>query len=207
MSGLSGPWRAAFEEAWASWCSGNFGIGAVLADPETGEIVTRGHNRVVGRPTEPGVLAGNFMAHAEMNVFAALHRFHANGLHLYTTLEPCVMCAGTAVMMQVDHIHYAAPDELMDGFHEHLGEHHFVDGRLATRSGPLGDAWERFARVLPLTFNVVYAPDGLAGVSARHHIPDVWALAERVLADGGLAALKDDGGTLDDAFAVVEALV
>ncbi len=28
---LSEPWQLAFGEAWASWCGGNFGIGAALA--------------------------------------------------------------------------------------------------------------------------------------------------------------------------------
>ena len=67
-----GPWRAAFDEAWASWCAGNFGIGAVLFDPEADEIVTRGRNRVEEQPGAPGQIAGNFMAHAEMNAFAVL---------------------------------------------------------------------------------------------------------------------------------------
>ena len=206
MSGLSGPWRAAFEEAWASWCSGNFGIGAVLVEPDTGEIVTRGHNRVSGRPTEPGQLAGNFMAHAEMNALAALRRFHAEGLHLYTTLEPCVMCAGTSLMMRVDHVHYAATDDLMSDFHAHLGEYDFTRERLPERTGPLDDDWGRFARALPLTFSVVYMPDGVAGESARATIPEVWSLAERLIADGRLAGVKDDGGDVMDAFAVVQAL-
>lgn len=208
MSDLEHPgWRVAFEEAWDSWCAGNFGIGAALVDPDTGEIVTRGRNRVSGHPTEPGQLAGNFMAHAEMNTLAALRRFHADGLHLYTTLEPCVMCAGTSVMMRVAHVHYAATDDLMADFHDHLADYDFTRDRLPTRTGPLDGVWGLFARALPLTFSVVYMPDGVAGESARANIPEIWALAERLMADGGLAAVKDDGGSVTDALDVVRASI
>ena len=61
---LAPPWRAAFEEAWESWRTGNFGIGAVLVDPQSDEIVSRGRNRVAQRTGEPGMLSGNFTAHA-----------------------------------------------------------------------------------------------------------------------------------------------
>jgi tRNA(Arg) A34 adenosine deaminase TadA len=64
---LAPPWRAAFEEAWESRRAGNFGIGAVLVDPQSDEIVSRGRNRVAQATSEPGKLSGNFTAHAEMN--------------------------------------------------------------------------------------------------------------------------------------------
>ena len=65
---LAEPWQVAYEQAWESWCEGSFGIGACLADPSDGSIVAVGRNRIGESRDTPGVLAGNFLAHAEMNV-------------------------------------------------------------------------------------------------------------------------------------------
>ena len=206
MTGLEHPgWRAAFDEAWASWCSGNYGIGAALIDPATLAVVSQGRNRVAERTDEPGVLAGNFLAHAEMNAFAALPRMLAADLDLYTTLEPCAMCSGTSVMMHVAHIHFAAADDLMTGIHDLWAQHAFTAPRAADRSGPLDGELQAFARVLPLTFTAVYLPEGDAAENARAETPDLWDLATALMADGGLAEVKADGGSVADALAVVQA--
>ena len=52
-------WRVAFEEAWESWRTGNFGVGAVLVDPPTGAVVSTGRNRVARRVDEPGTVSGH----------------------------------------------------------------------------------------------------------------------------------------------------
>lgn len=208
MTGLDHPgWRAAFDEAWASWCSGNYGIGAALIDPATLDVISQGRNRVAERSDQAGVLAGNFLAHAEMNAFAALPRMLAADLDLYTTLEPCAMCSGTSVMMHVAHIHYAAADDLMTGIHDLWAGHAFTAPRAAPRSGPLTGELETFGRVLPLTFTAVYAPDGVAAENARAETPGLWELATTLMADGGLAEVKADGGSVADALAVVRSTV
>jgi tRNA(Arg) A34 adenosine deaminase TadA len=120
---LPSPWRIAFEEAWGSWRTGNFGIGAALVDPATGEIVSTGRNRVARRTDEPGTMSGNFAAHAEMNAYAAMTTFSAAGLHLYTTLEPCLMCMATSILLDVEHIHFAVRDEFFEGLDD-LWSHH-----------------------------------------------------------------------------------
>ena len=88
--GLSLPWQVAFEEAWASFRAGSFGVGAVVTDPAAeNAIVTVGRDRVMQTQRVPRTLSGNMTAHAEMNAFAELDTFDAEGLHLYTTFEPC----------------------------------------------------------------------------------------------------------------------
>ena len=52
---LDEPWRVAFDEAWASWGAGCFGIGAVAV--RNGQIVARGRNRILEQKKGPGVLA------------------------------------------------------------------------------------------------------------------------------------------------------
>lgn len=84
---------AAVEQAQKSLREGGIPIGAALMD-ESGEIVARGHNlRVqVGDPT----------AHAEMVCIRnAGRRRDWHRLAMATTLSPCAMCSGTAVLHRI----------------------------------------------------------------------------------------------------------
>ena len=176
---LDGPWRAAFDEAWAAFGAGNFGIGAVLVDPSTGEIVARGRNRVGETRPASRIIGGNFLAHAEMNAFAAMESFFARGLHLYTTLEPCLMCSATAIQLNVEHIHFAAADEFFVGLDDLWTHHEYTRTRAPRRSGPLGRDLAAFARLLPLTYTLCRLPDGNAAATARRDESALADLAER----------------------------
>jgi creatinine deaminase len=82
---------AARQEAEQSWQDGGIPIGAVLAQ-EDGTIVARGHNQRVqnGDPT----------SHGETQCIRnAGRRRDWRELTLVTTLSPCPMCAGTAVLL------------------------------------------------------------------------------------------------------------
>jgi cytosine deaminase len=86
----------AINEAQTSWAAGGIPIGAVLVD-ESGGIVARGHNRRVqdGDPT----------AHAEVVcVRHAGRRRDWSRLTLVSTLSPCPMCAGTAVLLRIPRV-------------------------------------------------------------------------------------------------------
>ena len=184
---LEAPWRIAFEEAWTSWCGGNFGIGAVLVDPATTdadgdpEVVCAGRNRVSEKPTHAATIAGNFMAHAEMNAYAALPRFTAEGLHLYTTLEPCLMCAATTIMLNVSHVNFAVADEFFEGLDDLWSHHPYPAGRQPTSDAPLHGKIVSFARVLPMSFTLLFNPeDHPVVVRARTAAPAIADLAARL---------------------------
>jgi cytosine deaminase len=83
--------QVAREEAEQSWSEGGIPIGAVLAR-EDGTVVARGHNQRVqnGDPT----------SHGETQCIRNAGRRRDWGeLTLVTTLSPCPMCAGTAVLL------------------------------------------------------------------------------------------------------------
>ena len=87
---------AAIEQAEKSWYEGGIPIGSVLVD-ESGRIVARGHNRRVqdGDPT----------AHAEVVcVRAAGRRRDWSSLTLVSTLSPCPMCSGTAILLRIPRV-------------------------------------------------------------------------------------------------------
>jgi cytosine deaminase len=87
---------AAIEQAEKSWAEGGIPIGAVLVD-SLGAIVARGHNRRVqdGDPT----------AHAEVVcVRHAGRRRDWRSLTLVSTLSPCAMCSGTAILFGIPRV-------------------------------------------------------------------------------------------------------
>ncbi|NND73469.1 MAG: nucleoside deaminase [Ilumatobacter sp.] len=197
---LAPPWRVVFEEAWTSFCAGNFGVGAALVDPSSGETVAVGRNRVAERDRLPGLISGNMTAHAEMNAFAALDRFDARGLHLYTTLEPCLMCIGSAMQLNVAHVHFAAADEFYDGMDELWAQHPLTAARRPAATGPLPGVLASFARLLPMAFTLRHFAGRSAEQLARQRHPELATLVDEHLGDGDPTSISADG-SLDEALA------
>ncbi len=88
--------EAAIEQAEESWRQGGIPIGAVLVDA-AGAIVARGHNERVHR--------GDPTAHAEVScVRNAGRRRDWSRLTLVSTLSPCPMCSGTAILFRIPRV-------------------------------------------------------------------------------------------------------
>ena len=87
---------AALGQAEQSWEQGGIPIGSVLVD-EGGDIVARGHNE--------RVQSGDPTAHAEVVcVRNAGRRRDWNRLTLVSTLSPCPMCSGTAILFKIPRV-------------------------------------------------------------------------------------------------------
>jgi tRNA(adenine34) deaminase len=99
------PMRIALDAAREALTTDDVPVGAVLLDAE-GAVVGTNHNRreELSDPT----------AHAEMLVLSTRARevgdWRLSGHTLVVTLEPCVMCAGAAVLARLERIVYGAPD-------------------------------------------------------------------------------------------------
>ncbi len=88
---------AAIEEAIVGREEGGIPIGAVLVIDD--EIVGRGHNRRVQK--------GSAILHAEMDAIENAGRLPASQYAratLYTTLSPCDMCSGMALLYKIPRI-------------------------------------------------------------------------------------------------------
>jgi len=88
---------AAFAEAVAGRDEGGIPIGSVLV--VDGETVGRGHNRRVQQ--------GSAILHAEMDAIERAGRLPASAYRratLYSTLSPCDMCSGTALLYRIPRI-------------------------------------------------------------------------------------------------------
>jgi creatinine deaminase len=89
--------QAAIEEAKKGLSEGGIPIGSVLVID--GKIVGRGHNRRVQN--------GSPILHAEMDCFENAGRLTAKDYQrsiLYSTLSPCDMCSGTALLYKIPKI-------------------------------------------------------------------------------------------------------
>ena len=89
--------RAALREARVGLAEGGIPIGSVLVIH--GEIRGRGHNRRVQR--------GSAILHAEMDCLESAGRLTATEFAhsvLYSTLSPCDMCSGAALLYQIPRI-------------------------------------------------------------------------------------------------------
>ena len=96
--------REALELADAAEAAGEVPVGALVVC--RGEIVGRGANRPIA--------SGDPTAHAEIVALREAARrlgaYRLTGAELYSTLEPCAMCAGALVAARVERLVFGARD-------------------------------------------------------------------------------------------------
>jgi len=111
-------------------------IGACLIDEE-GNLVSAGSNRTItdNDPT----------AHAEILALRAaamkIGNYRLNGITVYSTVEPCAMCAGALVNARVKRLVYGADDERFGAVNTHfgIGVSDILNHRIDVERGILAD--------------------------------------------------------------------
>ena len=89
--------EAAFRLAQKSRDEGGCPIGGVLVDQPSGRVLGQGHNALVQE--------GNPIVHGEMAALRAAGRLpDRHRTTLYTTLQPCFMCAGTIAQFGIPRV-------------------------------------------------------------------------------------------------------
>lgn len=103
----------AIAEAEAGFSEGGLPIGAVLARGDT--LLAKGHNRRVQN--------GDPIAHGEMDCLRNAGRLRTyRDLTLFTTLSPCMMCAGTIVQFKIPRV-IVGENRTFGGNEAFLAEH------------------------------------------------------------------------------------
>jgi tRNA(adenine34) deaminase len=96
--------REALGEAEAARQNGEVPVGAIVV--LDGKIIGRGRNMVIGS-SDP-------TAHAEIvalrGAASVLNNYRLTGAELYSTIEPCAMCAGAIVHARIERLVYGAVD-------------------------------------------------------------------------------------------------
>ncbi len=96
--------REALKEAMKAFQADEVPIGAVVV--KDGQIIARSHNQVE--------LLKDATAHAEMLAIttaeSVCENWRLKGATLYSTVEPCAMCAGAILLSRLDTLVWGAPD-------------------------------------------------------------------------------------------------
>jgi tRNA(adenine34) deaminase len=136
---------AEFDEKWirnaldAAARAGKLGevpIGACLVS-ETGEMIATASNRTI-TDSDP-------TAHAEILVLRqaanVLGNYRLTGTTLYSTIEPCVMCAGALVNARIKRLVFGAHDERFGGVETlfRLCDNESLNHRIEITSGVLAN--------------------------------------------------------------------
>ena len=125
--------RIALGEARLAWAADEVPVGAIVVID--GEVKGRGHNSVVS--------ASDPSAHAEILALRAAARAVGNyrlaGASLYSTIEPCAMCAGAIVHARIARLIYGAGDVKAGAVRTHFGicTSEFLNHRVEVQEGVL----------------------------------------------------------------------
>jgi tRNA(adenine34) deaminase len=126
--------RMALELAREAEAAGEVPVGAVIV--VSGQVVGRGRNSPIER-SDP-------TAHAEIlalrDACSAVGNYRLKGAILYTTLEPCVMCAGALVTARVTKVVFGTRDLRFGGVRSkfRLADADVLNHRLIIEEGLLG---------------------------------------------------------------------
>ncbi|MBA3354007.1 MAG: nucleoside deaminase [Blastocatellia bacterium] len=128
--------RVALEAAIRAGGAGEVPIGACLVDAD-GNVLTTAANRTI-TDSDP-------TAHAEVLVLrqaaSLLNNYRLTGTTVYTTIEPCVMCAGALVNARVQRLVFGARDERFGAVETlfRLCDSELLNHRIEIASGVLAD--------------------------------------------------------------------
>jgi tRNA(adenine34) deaminase len=94
----------ALKEAWKGYKADEVPVGAVLV--QKGRVIARGHNQAE--------MLKDATAHAEMLCVTAgasvVENWRLSETILYSTIEPCAMCAGAILLSRIPVLVWGAPD-------------------------------------------------------------------------------------------------
>lgn len=199
---LSEPWVEALDLAWEAMRMGTTPVGSVVVDAD-GQIVARGRGRRYVRDPAPGQLSYSHLAHAELNALAQLSptRRHED-LTVLTTLEPCILCMGAAVMATVGKVEYAGGDPY--GGAARLELHNAHTARLMPRivgpdPGPLGT----IGALLHYAFYIERNPGGAVVEAYRRDLADFTREVDEAGMTGTVLRLKAEQRDLAQVLALV----
>ena len=125
--------REAIAEAEGARDDGEVPVGAIVV--LDGRVIARGRNAMIG--------SNDPTAHAEIvamrNAATFLKNYRLVGATIYSTIEPCAMCAGALVHARIERLVYGAKDPKAGAVETHFGicNSDFLNHQLIVEGGIL----------------------------------------------------------------------
>jgi tRNA(adenine34) deaminase len=196
---LEPPMERALELAWESLRAGSLGVGATVS--RHGDVIATGRNRMAERDPGDDVLAGTSLAHAEMNALAKLRwGMRADGLELWTTLQPCLQCLGAIRLSPVPRVHVLAPDPLFRGIERVRELNKFVGRRWPEIVEVRADEWAALSLLLHTHFVTFW---GVTLDGWDEALPSIAGLAHDLVDSGELIHLAVEAAPVAETAAVL----
>ncbi|MFD6157343.1 nucleoside deaminase [Nocardia sp. NPDC060256] len=114
LMALELPWQLSLEEGWAAFCAGNSPVGAAVTDSD-GAVIALGRSRFHDQAGPVGQLAGTALAHAEVNALAQIAPGDQRDSTLWSSLQPCPLCAAAAMTARCGEVRFLAADPMWAG--------------------------------------------------------------------------------------------
>jgi tRNA(Arg) A34 adenosine deaminase TadA len=203
-NGFDPAWRLALELAWQAVANGTVGVGSVITSQD-GRIVASGRNSVYDPQPEAGLLHGTKLAHAEMNAFAEVPTaYDLADCTLWSTQQPCVLCAAAAMMVEIGAVRFLAADPLFSGLERMPTLDPYIADYWPRYDGPSeDDRWVVSALLLQLNAAASRNPGGRVLATSRQAEPETAQLIEQIVAEGLWIDVAAGGGTVVEALGVV----
>ena len=198
-------WRTCVELAWAAYGRDTTPVGAIVVDGQ-GREVGRGVNARYADPDAQLPLAGSHLAHAELVAVSGLGSHARYPDHtLYSTLEPCLLCVGAAVMAAVGCVRWAGIDPYGGATSVVAGQNAHLGRRLTRFVGPVDGPLGTFCAALHVAFYLHRNPNGAVVSAYRSSAPALVEAARQLVAGGAAEAASGgrDPGAIFDRLAAV----
>jgi tRNA(adenine34) deaminase len=185
---LSPHWQSSVELAWTAYGAGTTPVGAIVVDGQDREI-SRGTNARYATGDDQAPLAGSHIAHAELIALSRLGSERAYADHtLYSTLEPCLLCVGAAVMTTIGCVRWAGVDPYGGATSQADDRNTHLRRRLTLFEGPEDGPLGTFCAALHTEFYLRRKPDGAVVHAYRATAPGVVAAARELAVRGAAQA-------------------
>ena len=201
---LEAPWQVALDQAWQSVCAGSLGIGAAITDGE-GDVLATGRNRLMEQDAGDDHLAGTSLAHAEMNALAKVPWLADRTLRLtlWTTLEPCLMCAGAIRLSRIAEVRYLVADPIFEGAQRARELNEFIASGWPDVIGPMADPLAVLGILFPAHLFAFWDDPSLRGSKGTSGawavaFPRTSALAAELAASRELVGKVEEGSGIED---------
>jgi len=195
--------RVVFQSAWKACAMGTVGVGCAILD-EDGQIISSARNATRGSGDGDLPIAGTYVAHAEINALARIPtERNLDRCTLVTSILPCLMCAGAAVMAHVGYVRYLTADPLFPDF---LALRQV--GEIARRQWPVyqecpQNEWTVLALVLSAHSKAVAKPDGLVMCTYGLLEPEVAGLLRKIVRCEIFSQAACDGADIPEVLAAI----